>query len=570
MTRAALLRVGAVLAANIAVIVNVAAALAALLVVADVEAGMWLMAATIAAVVGFMRPVSGAMRAFGGTGILRPPGRLGLGTFAVSRSLAAVLVALVTDTVAGRVLAGALLAHVLAEPVLGRLAGTWQPVALNAPWVREQRPPRLVHVVAPAAGVVLFVALVLVALGVSLLPVLVLSGVSLAMGLLAGVDGLVRRRAGLRAEAALHAGLRAYAPRFVLYWEAGLETAYQISMWLPYLEQLGERFVVVLRHPRNIATVAELTDHPVVVVRSMDALDQVLVPSLTTAFYVNNSIRNCHFVRFTELTHVQLNHGDSDKAPSFNPVMRMYDLNFVAGQAAVDRYAANGVTTRADYFRIVGRPQVSDVAPASARPAGAPLTVLYAPTWAGFMADSNYSSLLQGPAIIRELVRREVTVVFRPHPHAWRSRLLAAACTEIEQILSEDTAATGRAHLYGATAATEMSVVDCFNAADAMISDVSSVVPDFLFSGKPFALVAVGLTAGEFLVANPVARGAYVVEENLATLTSVLDDLLVADPLRAERLRMREYYLGDVTRPDYVGAFAETAREVIGRERPVL
>lgn len=570
MRRATVVKAAAVLSGNIAVLVNAAAAVSALLVVAGSGAGMWLMAATIAVVTGLVRPVSGLARACGGTGLLPPAGRLGLGTFAVSRSLAALLVALVTETTTGRVVAGALLLAVLVEPVLRRLASAGAPTARNAPWVPQGRSPRLVHAVAPLATLALLTAVVLAALDVSTLPALVLASGALASGCAAGLDALVRRRDRLRAEAGLRAGLAAYAPRFVVYWEAGLETTYQISMWLPYLEQLGERFVVVLRHERNLETVAALTDRPVVVVRSMDALDEVLVPSLTTAFYVNNSIRNCHFVRFTELAHVQLNHGDSDKAPSFNPVMRMYDLNFVAGQAAVDRYAANGVATREGFFRIVGRPQVADVAPAAARPAGAPLTVLYAPTWAGFMADSNYSSLLQGPAIVRELVRRGVTVVFRPHPHAWRSRSLAAACTEIEQVLAADAASSGRAHLFGATAATEMSVVDCFNAADAMISDVSSVVPDFLFSGKPFALVAVGVTAEEFLVANPVARGAYVVEETLVNLAEALDDLLVNDPLREERLRMRTYYLGDVAREDYVGSFVETAREVVDRDRPVL
>src|SRR5699024_12219569 len=48
-------------------------------------------------------------------------------------------------------------------------------------------------------------------------------------------------------------------------------------------------------------------------------------------------------VSYTQLTHVQLNHGESDKGPSFSPVFRSYDKDFVAGQAAIDRFAANGV-----------------------------------------------------------------------------------------------------------------------------------------------------------------------------------------------------------------------------------
>ena len=555
-------RLRATLLANVALLVNAAATVAALLVVAGTGAGGWVLVAALLLVIAQLRPVAALRAALGRPGARVAP-RYGLGSYSVSRTLGAVLVATVDATAWGFVVAGALVAGVLAESVLARASDAWRPLTANAPWARTVRAPRAIAVVAPLSVLALVVATALAELRLAVWPALVLLGPALLAGLVAARGALGARRAQRATRAGLRAGLTRYAPRFVLYWEAGLETAYQVAMWLPYLERLGEPFVVVLRHPRNLATVAALTDRPVVVLRAMEELDELLVPSLTTAFYVNNSIRNCHFVRFTELTHVQLNHGDSDKAPSFNPVMRMYDLNFVAGPAAVDRYAANGVTTREDYFRIVGRPQVADVRPASSRPADAPTTVLYAPTWAGFMADSNYSSLIQGPEIVRELLRREVTVVFRPHPHAWRSPALAAACREIEQLLADDAAASGRAHLHGAVAATEMSVVDCFNAADAMISDVSSVVPDFLFSGKPFALVAVGVTTEEFRVANPVAEGAYVVDESLDGLASTLDALLVTDPLQDERLRLRAYYLGDVDRPDYEGAFLEAAREVV-------
>lgn len=554
---------GRLFTSNVAVIVNAVAAAAVLLVVDDVRGGAWVMLAAILVVLWNVRPIQIGLGFVDRTPDGRPRVRVRLGTFAVSRSLAAVLVDLLDDSVVGRVVAGALIAEVLVESVLGRVRRAAAPVTAHAPWAPEPRERRVAHLIAPVAVVGTGLAVLLVALGVSTWPVLGLVLLALAFAVAEGIGAIRARNVGKRALAGLRAGLEEYEPRFVLYWEAGPNTLYQVGMWLPFLEQLGERFVVVLRHPRNLRAVAELTDSPVVVVRAMEGLDDVVVPSIRTAFYVNNSIRNCHFVRYTEITHVQLNHGDSDKAPSYNPVMRMYDLNFVAGQAAVDRYAAHGVLTRDDFFRIVGRPQVADVAPASARPADAALTVLYAPTWAGFMADSNCSSLLQGPDIIRELLRREVTVVFRPHPHAWRAPDLAAAGREIERLLADDAAASGRAHLFGKVAAEEMTVVDCFNAADAMISDVSSVVPDFLFSGKPFALVAVGLTTEEFVVENPIAHGAYVIDESLENLGQCLDNLLGADPVKEERLRMRTAYLGDTEREDYVEIFMQAAREVV-------
>ena len=85
------------------------------------------------------------------------------------------------------------------------------------------------------------------------------------------------------------------------------------------------------------------------------------MPSLKVAFYVNNAARNTHFIERRELTHVWLNHGDSEKPACYNPVHAIYDLIFVAGQAGIDRYARHGVHIPAEKFRIVGRPQVEQI-----------------------------------------------------------------------------------------------------------------------------------------------------------------------------------------------------------------
>lgn len=44
-----------------------------------------------------------------------------------------------------------------------------------------------------------------------------------------------------------------------------------------------------------------------------------------TAFYVNTSPRNDHMLGFLDLNHIQLNHGDSDKAPSYRRAFRVFD-----------------------------------------------------------------------------------------------------------------------------------------------------------------------------------------------------------------------------------------------------
>src|SRR5690625_3840697 len=77
-------------------------------------------------------------------------------------------------------------------------------------------------------------------------------------------------------------------------------------------------------------------------------------------------------------------------------------------------------------------------------------------------------------------------------------------------MLEADAATTGREHLFGALAEKEMSVFDCFNVSDALISDVSAVVGDFLHSGKPLAMVSPRTGAEEFVEEFPMANAAYV------------------------------------------------------------
>ncbi|MDR1295127.1 MAG: CDP-glycerol glycerophosphotransferase family protein, partial [Bifidobacteriaceae bacterium] len=310
-----------------------------------------------------------------------------------------------------------------------------------------------------------------------------------------------------------------------------------------------------------------ITDLPIILRQSASSLDALMVPSLKAACYVNSATLNGHLVRFTQLTHIQLNHGDSDKGPSYSPVFRMFDRDFVAGQAAIDRFAANGVDVPPEMFVIVGRPQVESIAQASRPITGltSPV-VLYAPTWSGFHGDADYSSLPVGEHIVARLVDRGATVIFRPHPYARRSAVNAAAVDRITARLAADSHAHGRRHLWGDAAEKTMSINECFNASDAMIADVSSVVNDYLYSLKPFAMVACTEPPDGFADAFPVSRAGYIIDAfggHVRGLDQVLDDILGADPHSSTRRELRAYYLGDFPAEGYAQHFVDALRTYV-------
>ena len=343
--------------------------------------------------------------------------------------------------------------------------------------------------------------------------------------------------------------LQQYGPEFCVYYAARNGAGYQLGMWLPYFERLNRRFIVITRYPHTVPEITELTSAPVLVPKlksSIGLLWHLVVESLKAAFYVQNHQANVDMLRFPQLTHIWLNHGDSDKAANYSARHAAFDKVFVSGQQGVERYADHGVRIRPEQFALIGRPQIERIAARDEPPApGAPRTALYAPTWHGGKPNTNYSSLSLGSKIVDALLARGVTVIFRPHPQTYRDPDQAGLAQDIQRRLNADRKATGRQHVFGHSAEVEWDIPACFNHCDALITDVSSVASDFLATGKPLAMVAIQQKGAAFRQGIPMARVAYVIERDLSTLPEALDELLGADPLATARRAYRSYCLGD-------------------------
>ncbi len=189
--------------------------------------------------------------------------------------------------------------------------------------------------------------------------------------------------------------------------------------------------------------------------------------------------------------------------------------------------------------------------------------VLYAPTWRGHVEETFFHSLPVGEKIVRSLLDRGATVIFRPHPFSYGFPEDAELIRNIQELLSEDAQRTARKHLWGAEAESVRGVIECMNASDAMVSDVSSVVSDYLYSGKPFAMVSVNDSDDEFTAQYPIASASYVLARDAGNLNEVLDAMLGTDPLAATRRDLRSDYLGEFPADGYADVFVRAAREVV-------
>jgi hypothetical protein len=385
--------------------------------------------------------------------------------------------------------------------------------------------------------------------------------VALVIGIVGGlvltlIAGTMHRYARECAEA--QAAIEAYAPTIAVPY-AG-KVGVHIGMWSPWIERTGVHWCIVARTPASFRQLAEM--YP-----SVPIVQGAIPASVRGAFYPHGAAANADFIAGSSATHVFLGHGDSDKPLSASERVLQYDIITVAGQAAIDRFAAAGLSIPADKLRIIGRPQTEGIVPASG-PVPRPATVLYAPTWRHADDTLNVSSLAVADSIVQALLDRGCTVVFRRHFAGQNHVDAEAMIVRVNELLEADVASTGRPHRWGAAAMDE-PLIDAFNSVDAMVSDVSGIVVDFMASEKPLIMYAAQFSnPGAFRAAHPTAAAAYVIDRDLTMLDETLDAALGEDPLAPVRARRANHYLGGPDRTDPARRFTDLITELVaGSER---
>jgi CDP-glycerol glycerophosphotransferase (TagB/SpsB family) len=214
---------------------------------------------------------------------------------------------------------------------------------------------------------------------------------------------------------------------------------------------------------------------------------------------------------------------------------------FIAGEAARRRHRTALMEFDESKLVPVGRPQL-DLRPSPVLPASTQRTILYAPTWEGENASNNYTSVdVLGPAIVdKALAVPGVRVVYKPHPRVAVSPLpsVAAAHREIVRKLSKE-------HIVLEAG----DILAVFPGCDLMITDVSSVGLDFLYTRQHQPMfIADRYDDRERLHTDaPISRCADVIDSaTIGALTSTLAARLDHDEYREARAAVRELYFGDL------------------------
>ena len=362
--------------------------------------------------------------------------------------------------------------------------------------------------------------------------------------------------------AALRAALAAHRPEVAVYFSGGPDTTYQLNVWLETIDRLHQPAVIILRERRHLDDMLPTTTPTIVLPRARDVEDYQ-PDSVRVVLYPTTVIKNNHMIRLGGVRHVFINHGDGDKSVTFSPLHRVFDEIWVAGSAACDRYLTKGEGVRPEQLVQVGRPQLAHIARRGEADPGARRTVLYAPTWEGNFDGVDYSSVApMGELILDTLLdpALNVRVLFKAHP-ATGTRLPAAAAARanIERRIEQ---AGGEHAVVGSE---PDSLYRAFNDADVLISDISSVVADFLASRKPYLITNPrGVPEETFHQDFPSTTGGAIVTPDRESVRAAVADAIGADPLRGRREELATYFLGAPV-DDPVERFAAEVDAAIGR-----
>ena len=402
--------------------------------------------------------------------------------------------------------------------------------------------------------------------------------------------------------------LDGYRPEVVLHSSGGAASAHQVNMWLSTIERLPQRALVVLRERSTMRQLGQTT-LPVLCIPLAPHLMSLDLADVRVGLFTANVGKNIHLLREPRLMSAFIGHGDSDKNASSNPVSRSFDEIWVAGEAGRERYRRAQVGVRHDQVVHVGRPQLDAVQRSRPRPDGWVPTILYAPTWEGWDADQEYSSLLSiGSKIVRAVFDHPtpLRLIYKPHPftgardprmekahrlitseigvaNARRGRVLgkyrpvgvtdanswgdpadqsvesgerpgtSAVEAEQQQRLNDSEyfrSLPPDAHLVVEPGSLEL--FSCFDEADALVTDVSSLVSDFMVSGKPYAVCNPSdLTTADFVRMFPSAVAGTVITRDGNGIAALLAVASGASTDSQESIRRQQagHLLGDDPRP---------------------
>lgn len=324
----------------------------------------------------------------------------------------------------------------------------------------------------------------------------------------------------------------AFNPHWCLFWARGV-TWFHLAIWLPHLRRSRYRYVLMAGEsspsPRVREMIAGIPN--IRILEPYSDARRVLKQAKAFKGFLYMGTRPLNFAvvnAFAPKLHVWLGHGESDKVYNRFRTASLYDSLFVARYGVVKRYPRAIRSWVRRGACAIGTPILDGALKAPWPQPRQVRTILYAPTWEGHVKGADYSTLdVVGRLLIAampDLAARGIKVILRPHP------VTGVRLPELKEIRDALLAA-------GAIPGSSDKSAD-FNEADIMISDISGVTAEFLFTEKPIVMpltpVLVGMGKDDDRLRQEYPW-AYRWHPDTESLLAMLDRLAREDPLKGAR-----------------------------------
>lgn len=318
-----------------------------------------------------------------------------------------------------------------------------------------------------------------------------------------------------------------------------------LNLWIPHFAAAQIPYIILIRNADLYKwAVQKYPSLSIAYAKKPLDVEKLInrLPQLQAVLYPSNTGNNIHLLRFNDIEHIFIGHGDSDKTASAHKFFRVYDKIWVAGQAHIDRFANAPFESKHISFLKVGRPNLKAILKNNTRTgiSNSP-SVLYLPTWEGVYEEQNYSSINFAGKLLSELhTIFGATINAKLHPQTGiRDKTLANAREHLKQALTQQG-------ILSTIHEKSTGIEELVPLGNIFICDISAVVTECLSANKPiFVYKPKDREIKMSQCAMPYEYYAYTFnsfDELIQKLTSVLDG---EDPLAENRKKAIDYFVSE-------------------------
>ncbi len=354
----------------------------------------------------------------------------------------------------------------------------------------------------------------------------------------------------------------------IVYFFGSMGQTYQIKQWIDTFSELNKRHPITIL-VRNFSVYRfwqkNLPFNIIYAHTINDVLGFYEKYSPKVIIYINNGFKNFQSLIYENGLHIHINHGESDKSSDHSNQVKAYDYIFVHGPNGYNNYMKYLIKLDTDQLVQTGRPQLDFIESIKLDTLGKTV-VIYAPTWEATHRSMRYTSVdIYGEKIVDTILGDEqYYFIYKPHPNlgANDKNILDIHHAILKKIEKSNQAIT----------ITDRDVNDIYPIVDFAIFDMSSIMTDYLNVNKPFTLADVfDPSVHKTQDYNVLKACNSLTQDNIDDLLSIIKNEIENDPMKSERVAIKELYLGNYKKGESIHKFINSVSGIISqRDREVL